>query len=203
MNTKTLTLIIVFTALSAALSIYFPKIPAPYAPFLYYQIWEIPIVAAFLSIGPKTGTAIAVLNTLILLVVFPGNLPTGPFYNLIAVLSMLLGIFAAYRIAVHGCPTENISHFLKEHGKALAVSTTALGVITRVAITTTANYFLLAQPSPIGFGSFFEFGGGAGQQAVIAFLPFSVLFNATIALYTIPVGLVIALTINRSFKFRK
>jgi riboflavin transporter FmnP len=203
MNTKALTLIIVFTALSAALSIYFPKIPAPYAPFLYYQIWEIPIVAAFLSIGPKTGTAIAVLNTLILLAVFPGNLPTGPFYNLIAVLSMLLGIFAAYRIAVHGCQTENISHFLKEHAKALVISTTALGVITRVVITTTANYFLIAQPSPIGFGSFFEFGGLAGQQAVIAFIPFSILFNATIALYTIPIGLVIALTINKSFKFRK
>jgi riboflavin transporter FmnP len=203
MNTKTLALIVVFTALSAALSIYFPKIPAPYAPFLYYQIWEIPIVAAFLSIGPKTGTAIAVLNTLILLAVFPGNLPTGPFYNLIAVLSMLLGIFAAYRIAVHGCPTENISQFLKEHAKTLMVSTTALGVITRVAITTTANYFLIAQPSPIGFGSFFEFGGLTGQQAVLAFLPFSILFNATIALYIIPIGLLVALTVNRSFKFRE
>jgi riboflavin transporter FmnP len=203
MNTKTLALIVVFTALSAALSIYFPKIPAPYAPFLYYQIWEIPIVAAFLSIGPKTGTAIAVLNTLILLAVFPGNLPTGPFYNLIAVLSMLLGIFVAYRIAVHGCSIENISQFLKEHAKTLIVSTTALGAITRVAITTTANYFLIAQPSPIGFGSFFEFGGLTGQQAVIAFIPFSILFNATIAFYTIPIGLVIALTVNRSFKFRK
>jgi riboflavin transporter FmnP len=203
MNTKTLALIVVFTALSAALSIYFPKIPAPYAPFLYYQIWEIPIVAAFLSIGPKTGTAIAVLNTLILLAVFPGNLPTGPFYNLIAVLSMLLGIFAAYRIAVHGCPTENISQFLKEHAKTLMASTTALGVITRVAITTTANYFLIAQPSPIGFGSFFEFGGLTGQQAVLAFLPFSILFNATIALYIIPIGLLVALTVNRSFKFRE
>jgi riboflavin transporter FmnP len=203
MNTKTLTLIIAFTALSAALSIYFPKIPAPYAPFLYYQIWEIPIVAAFIAIGPKTGTAIAALNTLILLAVFPGNLPTGPFYNLIAVLSMLLGVFAAYKIAVHGCPTENMRHFLTQHVKVLTVSITALGVITRVAITTTANYFLIAQPTPIGFGSFFEFGGLAGQQAVIAFLPFSILFNATIALYTIPIGLVIALTINKSFKLQK
>jgi disulfide bond formation protein DsbB len=138
-----------------------------------------------------------------LLAVFPGNLPTGPFYNLIAVLSMLLGVYIAYKIAVHGCPSENISQFLKEHAKVLIVSTTALGVITRVAITTAANYFLIAQPTPIGFGSFFEFGGLTGQQAVVAFLPFSIIFNATIALYTIPIGLLIAVTIHKSFKFQK
>ncbi|MCJ7793557.1 hypothetical protein MUP42_01345, partial [Candidatus Bathyarchaeota archaeon] len=82
MKTKTLSLIIIFVALTTALNIAGPKIPAPYAPFLYYQIWEIPIVAAFLTVGPKTGVSVAALNTLILLAVFPGNLPTGPFYNL-------------------------------------------------------------------------------------------------------------------------
>ena len=44
MNTKTLALIIVFVALAAALNIAGPKIPVPpYSPFLYYQLWEIPI----------------------------------------------------------------------------------------------------------------------------------------------------------------
>jgi riboflavin transporter FmnP len=78
MDTKRLALIIIFVALTTALNIYGPKFPAPYAPFLYYQIWEIPIVAAFLTVGPKTGTGVALLNTFILLLVFPGNLPTGP-----------------------------------------------------------------------------------------------------------------------------
>ncbi|MGZ4851010.1 MAG: hypothetical protein ACXV2C_06500, partial [Candidatus Bathyarchaeia archaeon] len=58
MNTKKLTLIIVFIALTTALNIAGPKIPAPYAPFLIYQLWEIPIVVAFLAIGQKAGLII-------------------------------------------------------------------------------------------------------------------------------------------------
>jgi hypothetical protein len=72
---------------------------------------------------------------------------------------------------------------------------TALGVTSRVAITTVANYFLVAQPAPVGYGSFFEFGGLGGQAGVIAFLPFSALFNGTIALYTIPLALIISIAI--------
>jgi len=203
MNTKTLALVIVFVALTTALNIYGPKFPAPYAPFLYYQIWEIPIVAVALIIGPKTGIAVAGLNTLILLAVFPGNLPTGPFYNLIAELAMLLGIFAAYKIITHGCPKERIGTFLKEHKLGLSVSATVLGIISRVAITTVVNYFLIAQPSPIGFGSFFSFAGLSGQAGVLAFLPFSALFNATLALYTIPIGLIVAIAINSSLRITK
>ena len=199
MNTKSLALVVVFVALTTALNLYGPKIPAPYAPFLFYQIWEIPIVAAFLTVGPKTGVAVAGLNTLLLLAIFPGDLPTGPFYNLIAELAMLVGIFTAYKIATHGCASEKIGTFLKQHKLGLTISATVLGVVTRVAITTVANYFLIAQPSPIGFGSFFSFAGLGGQAGVIAFLPFSILFNATIALYTIPIGVIVAITVNSSY----
>jgi len=82
MNTKTLALTIVFAAVTVALNPAFTNIafPAPYAIFLYYQIWEIPIVAAFLIGGPKTGVFISILNTVVLLAVFPGASPTGPFY---------------------------------------------------------------------------------------------------------------------------
>ncbi len=195
MNTKRLTLIIVFVALTTALNIYGPKIPAPYAPFLFYQLWEIPIVAIFLIDGPKTGIAVAVLNTAILLMVFTGLLPTGPIYNLIAELAMLVGVYAAYKIATYRCPKEHIGTFLKNHKVTLGIAITALGVTSRVIITTIANYFLIAQPSPVGYGSFFSFSGLSGQAAVVAFLPFSVLFNGTIALYTIPVAVVIAIAI--------
>jgi hypothetical protein len=66
------------------------KIPALFAPFLYYQIWEIPLVASFLLFGPLVALFISVINTAVLIAYFPGNLPTGPLYNLAAVLSMLL-----------------------------------------------------------------------------------------------------------------
>jgi hypothetical protein len=77
---------------------------------------------------------------------------------------------------------------------------TTLGIITRVAVTTVSNYFLITQPSPIGFGSFFPFGGQTGHAAVIGFLPFSALFNATQALYTIPIALVISIAVLSAFK---
>lgn len=202
MNTKTLALIIVFVALAAAIDAFVPKIPFPLLPFLLYNVWEIPIVVCFIVFGPKVGATVAVINSFVLLALAPGYLPTGPFYNLIALLSMLIGVYAAYKIATYRCPTENISSFLKAHQLGLSISMTTLGIISRVAITTVTNYFLIAQPSPIGFGSFFQFENQTGQAAILAYLPFSALFNATLALYTIPVALVVAIAIVTRFKIQ-
>lgn len=99
MDSKSIAAIIVFTALTLALNLSPIKIPAPYAPFLIYQVWEIPIVAAFVLYGPKVGVPVALINTLILLIIFPGALPTGPFYNLAAILSMLIGIYIVQKVA--------------------------------------------------------------------------------------------------------
>ncbi len=194
MNTKRLTLIIIFVALTAALNLAGPKIPAPYAPFLYYQLWEIPIVIAFLAMGPKAGITVAAVNTLILLAVFPGALPTGPFYNLIAVLSMMIGIYIPYKLVTHRCKTEDLGNFLQKHVKLIGISATALGITSRVLVTTVTNYFLLQQPSPIGFSY--------KPEAALVFLPLSVLFNATVALYTIPIALAVAIAIASKFKLQ-
>jgi riboflavin transporter FmnP len=193
-NTRTLSLIIIFIALAIALNVYGPKIPFPLAPFLYYQLWEIPIVVAFLSIGPKSGVTITVINSLILLAVFPGGLPTGPLYNLIAVLSMLLGVYIPYRIATHGCKVENLGSFLRQHVKLITVAATTLGIVLRVAVTTFVNYFALQQPYPIGFS--FQ------PIDALAFLPFGAIFNATIAIYTIPVAIGIAIAITSRVKLQ-
>ncbi len=192
MNTKTLALIIIFVALAAALNIAGPKIPAPYSPFLFYQLWEIPIVLAFIAIGPKVGVAVTVINTLILFAVFNPGANAGPLYNLIAILSMFLGIYAPYKLAARGCKTENFSNYLKQHIKIISISATALGITTRVLVTTFVNYFAIQQSYPIGF-SF-------TQPAALGFLPLSALFNATVALYTIPIAIGIAIPIISRFK---
>ncbi|MGA3290599.1 MAG: hypothetical protein ABSD42_10215 [Candidatus Bathyarchaeia archaeon] len=194
MNTKRLSLIIIFIALTTALSIAGPKIPAPYAPFLFYQVWEIPIVIAFLALGPKAGITIAVINTLILIAIFPGALLLGPVYNLIAVLSMLLGVYVPYKIATHGCKIENLNNFLRQHIKMISISATALGITVRVLVTTVTNYFFLQQPSPIGFSY--------KPEAALAFLPLSAFFNATVAIYTIPVALAVTVAITSRFKLQ-
>jgi riboflavin transporter FmnP len=192
MQTKKLTLIIVFIALTVALNVAGPKIPAPYAPFLVYQLWEIPIVVAFLAIGPLAGLTITTVNTLILLVAFPGSLPTGPLYNFIAVLAMLLGVYLPYKIATRKCPKETIGDYLKSHIKALTIAATILGITLRVLVTTPTNYIALQLTYPFGFG--------LNAEGAVALLPFIAFFNATVALYTIPIAIAITAAILSKFK---
>jgi riboflavin transporter FmnP len=132
-------------------------------------------------VGPKSGIIVSVINTLILLVVFPGGLPTGPLYNFAAVMAMLLGIYIPYRLATRGCKTENIGNYLRQHLAVISVSATALGIVLRVALMTVINYFALPQSYPIGFSM--------QQIDVLLFLPLGAVFNATVALYTIPIAI--------------
>src|SRR3972149_2339882 len=100
MKTLTLATTIIFAALTVALNpaISGIGVPAPYAPYRIYGLWEIPIVAAFLLISPASGILISLLNAAVLFALFPGALPAGPFYNLIAIFTMLLGVFIGRKI---------------------------------------------------------------------------------------------------------
>ena len=140
------------------------KFPSHYAPFLYFQLWEIPIVIAFLMIGPKSGIIVSVINTLILLVVFPGALPTGPFYNFAAVMAMFLGIYLPYWFAKRGCKTENFGTYLKKHLALFSLSATGLGIALRVLLLTVINYFALATVLPNWF-----FDASRGSVGILAF----------------------------------
>jgi riboflavin transporter FmnP len=189
-DTKRLSLIIVFAALAIALNPTFTNISLnfPLANGLIYQIWEIPIVVAFLIISPVAGLAISLINTTVLFAIFPGVLPTGPAYNLAATLSMQIGIFAAAAIAKKiSCPKDQNSNVLFQ--LKWAALATAMGILTRVAFMSVILFFALPQPSPIGF-SF-------PIQATVAYLPFAAFFNATLALYTIPIGFLIAQRVQK------
>jgi riboflavin transporter FmnP len=185
MNTKTIATIVVFAALTIVLNLWAPKIPAPPpVTFLKYQIWEIPIVTAFLLFGLLVGTFIAVINTLMLFVVFPGDLPTGPLFNLYAVLSMLFGIYLIQKI---------LAKRLSKQNKAIVVtSSTVFGIVLRVAVMILINYALLRYPPPFGFG--------APEEQILLWLPFIGIFNAILALYTIPIGYFIAEAVRRAIK---
>jgi len=193
MDTKRLTLIIVFIALTVALNVAGPKIPAPYAPFLIYQVWEIPIVVAFVALSPKVGVAVAIVNSLILFAVFPGSLPSGPLYNLIAVLAMLLGIYLPYKLATRSSP-EKIGDVLRQHAKLITTSATFLGIIFRIAITTPTNYIALQLTYPFGFS--------LSSSGSLALLPLIAVFNATVALYTIPIAFAVTIAILSRFKLQ-
>jgi riboflavin transporter FmnP len=172
LDTKKIAAIVVFAALTIALNLSPAKVPAPYAAFLIYQIWEIPIVAAFLLFGYKVGIAISIINTIVLLVAFPGAIITGPLYNLAAVTSMLFGIFIAHRFLK--------SLINKRRDVLTPTILTLFGTVFRVGFMSLINYTFLPFPPPIGFGM--------PTEAVVASLPVIGFFNATLALYTIPIG---------------
>jgi riboflavin transporter FmnP len=188
MNTKKLSLIIVFAALAIALNPSFTYISfaAPFAQGLIYQVWEIPIVVAFLIISPVAGLGVSLLNTAVLFIIFPGALPTGPAYNLAATLSMQVGIFAAVAIGKKVSCSKNPDINILSSTKWATIAT-AMGILPRVVFMSVLRYFALPQPYPIGFKSF-----GFDQATTNAYLPFGALFNATLALYTIPIGWIIA-----------
>lgn len=194
MNTKKLTLTIVFAAVTVALNPAFTKIaiPAPYAPFLFYQIWEIPILAAFILISPRSAVAISVLNAVVLLALFPGALLLGPFYNLLAVLSMLLGVYIVHKLLTRKNPKNETEKATLKQQTLLITAATALGIIFRVGIMTVVNYSVLRYPPPLGYSM--------PEAAVVAIIPLIGLFNATLALYTIPAGYLIAKTVKSNLR---
>lgn len=195
MKTGAITIIITLAALTVVLnpSLTGIGVPAPYAPFLVYQIWEIPIVAVFLLFGPKYGISVAVLNALVLLAIFigPGGLPSGPFYNLIAVLSMLLGVYIVHKVFAIKTRQKTQDSVI-QYGPRLITTSTTLGITLRVAIMTLVNYVVLRYSYPIGYSM--------PQGAILATLPLIALFNGTLALYTVPLGHVVANAISRTAK---
>ncbi len=170
-NTKTVAVVALFAALTIVLNFSPLKIPAPYAPFLIYQVWEIPIVAALLLFGTVTAILIGFMNTAILIAVYPGALPTGPLYNLAAVLSMLVGILVMKTL---------IKRHPSKHEVLFVALLTVSGTLLRTVMMVLANWALLRFPSPVGYSM--------PEAAIIATIPLVAFFNATLASYTIPAG---------------
>jgi hypothetical protein len=57
---------------------------------------------------------------------------------------------------------------------------TASGVVSRTALMAFVNYVCLRFPPPVGYG--------LPEEGVVAAIPFVIIFNLTLALYTIPLG---------------
>lgn len=189
MNTKKLTLTIIFAALTVALNpaISGVGVPAPYLPFLIYGLWEIPIAIAFILLGPKSGAAVMILNALMLLAFFPGPLLMGPFYNLAALSAMLLGVYIAQKLSK--------SELLKTvKAPLVATIATAIGIVFRIITMSVVNYVTLGLEPPFGFN--------AAEPYIVSILPLLALFNGTVVLYTIPIAYTIIAAIRKITKLQ-
>ncbi len=180
-RSRTISAVALFTALAFVLNLLI-KVPAPYAPFLVYQIWEVPILACFLIFGAWAGVAVSVLNLLILQVVYPGPLPSGPLYNLAAILSTMLGVAIAHRL------------FSKRGaGPSLVAGVaTVLGGLSRVVTMTVVNGIFLPFGYPIGFS--------IPPAALPEALTLIAIFNATLVLYTVPLAYFVLRTVSARYR---
>jgi len=177
-RSRRLSLVALFTALAVVLNLTV-AIPAPYEPFLFYEVWEIPILLAVLILGFWDGATVAVLNTALLEAYRPGALPVAPLYNLAAQLSMFAGVLLVDRQARRG-----------GWGAGRVVpAATASGALVRTGAMTVVNAIILPLPYPVGFGSgLFPITPAAVPGLLV---PIGV-FNFTIALYTVPLAYTLA-----------
>jgi riboflavin transporter FmnP len=170
-RSRRISLVALFTTLALVLNL-LVSVPAPYAGFLFYEVWEIPILLSVLLLGFWSGVTVAALNSIVLEGLKPGPLPSGPVYNFIAEVSMFVGVVLVLSVGRR-----------RGWSPAGAVgAATAVGIATRTAVMTIVNAIVLPLPYPIGFGPFVT----AAQ--VPWYLVLIGIFNATTALYTVPLA---------------
>jgi hypothetical protein len=181
LNTKAIALTIAFAAVTVVLNPRFSGIAIPsFVPTLWFQVWEIAVVAAFFLLGVKSAGAVAVLNTIVLLAVAPGTPFNEPLANLVAILSTLAGVYVAYKLLdLRKSQETPISR------RKMVLYSTALGIISRLAIMLPYLYIAASL---------------LGISAIIALLPLLAIYDLIVALYTVPLGYLIASAVNRYVK---
>ena len=184
-RSRRLSLIALFTALAVVLNLAV-AVPAPYEPFLLYEVWEVPILLGVLMLGFWDGTTVAVLNTLLLEAYRPGALPVAPFYNLAAQLAMFAGVL----------PVDRATRKRGWERRKLVPVATAAGGALRTAVMTVVNGIILPLPYPVGFGSGLFPITHADVPGLL--VPIGI-FNFTIALYTVPLAYTLARAIESRY----
>ncbi|MEM0321657.1 MAG: hypothetical protein QW613_04580 [Thermoprotei archaeon] len=142
-----------------------PEIPFPLAPFLKFELWEIPVYFAFYFFGFRT----ALLTELVVYAVVqthPTTILFAPVYNLVAVLATLVGL----RLTV-GIP---------RYAKPLGVGVSSA---LRAAVMVGFNYVFIQLPIPFGFS--------LTAKAVIPLLIPIAVFNIVVTIYSIGLAIVL------------
>ncbi len=187
MNSKTIGIIVAFTALATALNLI--KIPVPYLLTFSYTLGDMALVLAFLLFGPKPGVAVAFLSTMITMIILPGpGGLVGPPYYFIGVSAMLLGVFIASKFIERRTELQV--------GAKTVIVLTVLALLTRALIMLPLDYAV--------FGALVSVVSGLSMATsysiVIASMPAIILYNITVPLYVIPTSYYIAKKLSKSLK---
>jgi riboflavin transporter FmnP len=188
MNARSIALAITFAAIAIALNIV--KIPTIFLPGFSYHFNEIPIVVAFFLFGPKIGLLVGILHLAGQELLFP-NGPTGIVaypMGFIALLVMVLGAYVAVRL---------ISRSLKPKfsEKRRSIWLTACAAASRGGIMPVLQYFLL-------YGILFPLvlGTDIPRTYAATLIPSFILYNVTVALYTVPIAYLVAKEVSKRLR---
>lgn len=185
MNTKVIGVITTFSALAIILSQI--RIPLPFPPPGFsYQLYQIPIVVAFLLIGSKYGVIVALLNMLVNMLIPTGPLGVfGPPFGFLVTLSLLLGIYFASKISQF-----RLDHTNRNIGWKKALIFTLVATVFRAIFVLPVDFFV--------FGYFLSLAIGMPVADAFAYaygiMGSVVIFNMIVAIYV---------TFSSNFVFNK
>lgn len=156
----------------------------PVLPYLKFELAELPVVVAFLALGPRVGLASALVYWMVLTPIGEYT-PLGPAMKFAAVASMLVGMWLGlYLHRLLG---------LRGGGVAALALSGVFGALIRVLVMTLFNYLILAVflPEWMVFASSLLSKAGfhvpTAQAALLLVLAFIAVFNvAHVAFSLIP-----------------
>jgi riboflavin transporter FmnP len=184
MNTKSIALIITFSAVAIALNAV--RIPSVFDPGASYHFSEIPIIVAFLLFGARIGFLVGILNMaggLLLFSTGPSSIIAYPM-GLVSVLVMFAGLYVG-------------SKFMKNNGKLhhTAIGLTFFAVVLRGCIMPFVDYGVLYHvlvPLVLGVS--------LPEAFIAGLIPAFILYNVTVPLYTVPFAYVVATKVGNNLK---
>ena len=181
MNTKAIALTIALTAVTVVLNPRFSGIIIPsFVPTLSFQIWEITIYASFFLLGIKIASAISLLNAIIRVAIASGASLQQPLIHLVAVLSTLIGVYVACKLL-----SQKEVAITK---RKLVLANTASGIIFRLAIMMPFIYVVASL---------------VGNALVLGLIPLIAVNDLIVAIYSIPLGYLIADLVSRRINLEK
>lgn len=172
LESKKISLVIVFAALSIILNSRFPGLVIPsFFPGLWFYFWEIPIVIALLLLGLRYAVSIALINGVILFAVFSGPGFNNPAANLLASITTLFGVYLAKKLIIDRYSKKQRISKPKE-----TIISTGFAMLIRVLIMIPFVFLVFRLLTTIS------------NEVILAFLPLLALFDAVIVAYTVPVA---------------
>ena len=188
MKTKSIALIVIFSAICVALVPF--RFPAPYWPGMYIYWTEIPIVVAYLLFGFRIAISSFTLFQIIKLFLFPS---AGIFLSFAIsywpLLAMLLGVYVAQKFISKKVLQK---HPISDHKKTVYVI--ALAIAFRASTMPFIDYVNYHTVMPFFLGNTFS------ELFIASIMPGIILHNIAVPLYTVYIGYFIARLADKRLK---